>query len=201
MLPRVTEALHVGVQVLLAASFAIFLAREDWISALSVALIFLLILAPRFISRWADYRLPPTLDAAIAVFIFLTLFLGEMRNFYYEYHFWDTVLHFQSGVLLGIAGFVLVFVLNGQTKKPLNLKPFFVSFFSFNFSVAMGALWEVFEYLMDVTRGSQMQYGGLPDTMIDIIFNAAGTLLVVLAGYIWLLRTSKLPLTEKKIEG
>jgi hypothetical protein len=37
--------------------------------------------------------------------------------------------------------------------------------------------------------------------MNDILFNAIGTLIVVLIGYIWLKRTSKLPLTEKKIEG
>lgn len=42
MLPKVTKALHVGVHVLLAASFAIFLTRGEWIAALSVGLIFLL---------------------------------------------------------------------------------------------------------------------------------------------------------------
>ncbi len=197
----VTQSMQYAVLVLLAAAFTVFLGREDWASAFSSAVIFLLVLSPRLLRRWFNYHLPPILDASIAVFIFATLFLGEMENFYAQFQYWDTVLHFQSGLLLGIAGFVLVYILNGETKKKLNLTPFFVSFFSFNFSVSMGALWEIFEFLIDTNFHRDMQHGGLHDTMVDIIFNAVGSLVIVLAGYLWLRWTSKLPLTEKRIEG
>lgn len=43
MLPKLTAGLPVGVRVLLASSFAVFLAREDWAAAFSAGLILLLL--------------------------------------------------------------------------------------------------------------------------------------------------------------
>lgn len=202
MLQKAMAGLHGGVQVLLGIAFVLSLWRTDWTSALSIAAIVAIVAAPRLLARWYEYHLPPTLDAALAVFVFATLFLGEMRNFYAEYVFWDSILHFQAGIIFTLFGFIFVHILNLRAGKgPLRITPLFACVFAFSFSNTLSVLWEVFEWLMDITRGSSMQFGGLPDTMIDLTLNVIGSGAVALLGYLWLWRTSRIPMTDKKVTG
>ena len=85
------------------------------------------------------------------VFVFATLFLGEMLRYYDRYEWWDAALHGGSGLLLGILGFLLVFVLNESRSVNVQLRPGFVAFFAFLFAVSIGTLWEIFEFAVDGT--------------------------------------------------
>jgi len=78
-------------------------------------------------------------------------------------------------------GFVLIDILNSDQKVKVSLSPFFVSLFAFCFALAIGALWEVYEYSFDSILGLNMQKAytqqGVPlvgtavlwDAMKDII--------------------------------
>jgi uncharacterized membrane protein YjdF len=132
-------------------------------------------------------------------FIFLTLFLGSLTNFYERFAWWDGMLHFMSGALLGIVGFLLIYILNEQKKTRLALSPFFVAFFSLCFTMAMGVFWEIYEYIMDSRFGYQMQEDGLSDTMSDLIVCAVGALLVSSVAYVWMRYKSKVPFTPRRI--
>ncbi|NIR44454.1 MAG: hypothetical protein GWM93_09820, partial [Gemmatimonadetes bacterium] len=70
-----------------------------------------------------------------------SLFLGEIRGYYTRFAWWDVALHTASGFLLGIVGFLLVYILNQEERIPLYMKPGFVALFSFLFAVATGAIW------------------------------------------------------------
>ena len=48
--------------------------------------------------------------------------------------------------------------------------------------MAIGAVWEIFEFAMDGLFGLNMQKSGLVDTMWDLIVNMAGALVVSTAG-------------------
>src|SRR5690606_30887329 len=93
------------------------------------------------------------------------------------------VLHGASGFLLGILGFLLVYVLNEKEEIGLDMKPGFVALFAFVFAVALGALWEIFEFAMDSAFGLNMQKSGLVDTMWDLIVDTAGALVMAVLGY------------------
>jgi uncharacterized membrane protein YjdF len=60
------------------------------------------------------------------------------------------------------------------------MNPGFVALFAFVFAIALGTLWEIFEFAMDQIFGLEMQkpmFGdpsGLTDTMWDMIVNAIG---------------------------
>ena len=60
--------------------------------------------------------------------------------------------------------------------------------------LAVGALWEVFEFAMDELVGMNMQTpflgdpSGLTDTMWDLIVDALGALTIALAGYLYMKR-------------
>jgi LPXTG-motif cell wall-anchored protein len=124
-----------------------------------------------------------------------------LHDYYEKFALWDGILHFQSGILLGIVGFVLVYTLNEQSTKKIYLSPGFISFFAVTFSLAASVVWEIYEYLFDILLGYNMQESGLPDTMGDMIVNAIGALIVGLLGYLWMRKRKKLPFTPSDISG
>jgi len=175
-----------------------FAINGDWLNVVLTALIFLLMLAPSFFKNRYKIYIPFDFDFAIVLFVFLTLFLGSLRNFYEKFPWWDSILHFQSGLLLGVIGFLLVYILNEQKSPKLVMSPGFVAFFAFCFSIALSGLWEIYEFFMDSVFGYSMQRNGLQDTMWDIIVNVVGTLIISILGYFWIKRNKKLPFTDLK---
>lgn len=198
---RLTFLLYYGMRGLMILAFLLFLLSNDWMDAFNTALIFLLMLVPSILKKRYDVYLPFELDVAIVGFIFLTLFLGARGNYYERFPFWDDILHLQSGLLLGIVGFVLVYILNGQKTRALELSPGFISFFAVTFSVAISVMWEIYEYVIDLSFGFNMQKSGLPDTMGDLIVNAIGALVVGILGYIWMKRRQRLPFTPRLLSS
>jgi hypothetical protein len=141
---------------------------------------------PAILSRRLAVRLPAEFALFAVVFIFAALFLGEIRGYYARFWWWDVVLHTSSGFLVGVAGFLLVYVLNQHERIELHMKPGFVALFSFAFAMAVGAVWEVFEFGMDSVFGLNMQKTGLVDTMWDLIVDAIGALTIASLGYAYM---------------
>jgi len=162
--------------------------NQVWMNAFLVGVILLLTFWPAFVGRRFEIFIPPEFELVAIVFIFATLFLGEIQGYYVRYAWWDKALHTSSGFLLGVLGFLLVYVLNQDERIELSMKPGFVALFAFAFSVAVGALWEIFEFAMDSFFGMNMQKSGLVDTMWDIIVDSVGALAVALLGYAWMTR-------------
>lgn len=193
----VLRAIYHGLRISLALAFLIFLLRSDWSSAFYTFLIFILLILPSVIKERYNVHVPFELDLAIGGFTYLALFLGSLNGFYERFPLWDVVLHFQSGILLGLVGFVMVYILNGQKTGKLKLSPGFLSFFAFCFSLALGAVWEIFEFAMDHWFTFNMQETGLPDTMGDLMVNGIGAFIVVTIGYIWMRRNLRIPFTPR----
>lgn len=101
--------------------------------------------------------IPTEFQILAIIFVFAALFLGEVRSFYARFWRWDIALHTSSGLLLGIVGFLLVDVLNEHERIDFHMHPRFVALFAFVFAVAVGALWEIFEFGMDRIIGTNMQ--------------------------------------------
>ena len=159
-----------------------------------VLVVMALTMAPILLSRRFAVHVPPQFQVLVILFVFAALFLGEIRGFYTHFWWWDIALHISSGVLLGILGFLLVYVLNEDDRIDLQLSSGFVALFAFAFALAAGALWEIFEFSMDQLVGTTMQkpmfgdMSGLTDTMWDLIVDALGALLVSLYGWRYLRR-------------
>ena len=141
-------------------------------------------LVPLFAARWAEVVVPPSFIAAIVVFVGGTLFLGEVFDFYNRFWWWDMVMHASSAIGFGLIGFVLVFMMFQGDRYAAP--PFAVAFFAFCFALAIGAIWEIFEFGMDQIFGLNMQKSGLMDTMADLIMDFIGALIGAGAGYAYL---------------
>ncbi|OGG58334.1 hypothetical protein A2853_00235 [Candidatus Kaiserbacteria bacterium RIFCSPHIGHO2_01_FULL_55_17] len=196
-----TLALYWSMPFLVAIAALAFAVRGDWASAFATLFIGALMFVPPFLKGYYKVYLPFALELSIVAFIFLTLFLGWMANFYDRIPLWDKFLHFQSGLLLAATGYVLVYTLNEQRRERLALSPGFVSFFAFMFSVAMGALWEIIEYAADlVWPGNYWQGFGITDTMNDLLADAVGALIISIIGYFWMRRRARLPFTPRFLQ-
>lgn len=189
---RVHRRVTLALQAILVAGTVLALFQGQWLSALTTGAIVAVTLLPVVLGRRFRVFIPPEFEALAVVFVFASLFLGEVRGYYGRFWWWDTALHTASGFLLGILGFLLVYVLNEKEEIELEMKPGFVALFAFVFAVALGALWEIFEFAMDVLFGMNMQKAmlgdpsGLTDTMWDLIVDAAGALVIALLGRQWL---------------
>ncbi|HVJ48946.1 hypothetical protein [Desulfitobacterium sp.] len=90
------------------------------------------------------------------------------------------MLHGFSGLIFANLGFLIAMYLLRSKKMDSGLSRILLALFSFFFAVASGAIWEIYEYLMDKTFGFLYQGVGIDDTMTDIIFDTLGALIFAL---------------------
>ncbi|WP_062354962.1 hypothetical protein [Bacillus kwashiorkori] len=106
------------------------------------------------------------------LFLFASQYLGSIRG-WYSLGYWDTILHFLSGVLLAFVGIALYEHFISQAVAVL-ISPLFSFLFIFAFATLGGVIWEIYEFSADELFHLTLQGGGNRDTMIDLIADAAG---------------------------
>jgi uncharacterized membrane protein YjdF len=183
-------------QAVLIAEIVVAIWGQQWFVAFITAGIVAITLLPVLLERRFHVHIPPQFQLFAIAFVFGSLFLGEVHSYYTRFWWWDLVLHAMSGFLLGIVGFLLVHLLNEAEEIGIHMKPGFVAFFAFLFALGMGVLWELFEFAMDTFFGTNMQKAmlgdpsGLTDTMLDLLVDAAGALVITTYGYVYLSATA-----------
>lgn len=186
---RIQRGIIWALQLIMALGLVVAIHERHWQDAATVTGIILLMLLPTLFSRRYRIMIPLEFELMAIVFVFASLFLGEMREYYTRFWWWDIALHTTSGLLLGIFGFLMVYVLNEDDRVAVRLRPRFVALFAFLFAVTIGALWEIFEFSMDKLAGFNMQKpmagdpSGLTDTMWDLIVDTLGAAVVAVIGW------------------
>ena len=151
-------------------------------TTVEILVILVITLLPVFLGKKFDVKIPHSFETLAVAFVFMSLFLGEVYSYYTIYWWWDLVLHSGSAFLLGILGFLLVYVLNESKGVDLDLNPNFIALFAFMFAVGIGVLWEIIEFGADQLSGFNMQKSGLVDTMWDLIVDVLGALIISILG-------------------
>ena len=179
---------------LLVVEWGLLLYRQSWLSLFLVTCILATVFSPILFRKRMQMEIPAEFHLISVVFVFSALYLGEIQGFYARFWWWDIVLHTSAGLLMGILGFLLVYVINESKRVHINLTPGFIAFFAFTFALAIGSIWEIFEFAMDQLAGTNMQKpflndpSGLTDTMWDMIVNAIGAFVISFMGYGYLKR-------------
>lgn len=185
---RVHRWVLILLQVIMAVELILVFHERQWINAFLIMTIMAVTLSPAVLGRRFQVYIPPEFHLLAVVFVFAALFLGEIHSYYARFWWWDIALHTSSGLLMGILGFLLVYVLNESENADIHMRAHFVALFAFLFAVAVGTLWEIFEFTMDQIVGTTMQKpmlgdpSGLTDTMWDMIVNALGALTISALG-------------------
>ncbi len=151
---------------------------------------------PSIIEKKWKIEIPDIMEL-VYIFVFtLAILIGEIGGMYEKTYWWDAIVHGLSGGLITLFGFSLINVLNKKNYTKLNLTPLFIATFVFCFSISIGVLWEIFEFLADTISGSNMQryfddinqvdfvgQMALVDTMQDFMMNMIGALVMSVVGY------------------
>lgn len=154
----------------------------------SVILLMVAIIFPFIITKICNkkkIKLPNSFQLVIIIFILLTLYFGEIKKFYDIFWWWDLFAHLIFGSYGVIIGLNLV---KGIIKKDINVTSnrftMLKLIFAFSFTVTLGVLWEVFEFLGDYLFNTSMVKGGLDDTMTDLIVKIGAALIVAIIIYL-----------------
>jgi hypothetical protein len=191
---RVTLSLYYGMRVVLILGALVFLFEQQFLTALRTGFIFLLMFLPSLLQRRYRIYIPFAADFCIVAFIFLTLFLGHIQNFYNRVPMWDKLLHFLSGLILAILGFVVVYLLNKHERLHLTVSPLFVGIFAVTFAVTVASVWEIGEFFFDMFFHHGWQ-ADMTDTMWDLTLDTIGAIIVSTGAYLWMRVHSRLPFT------
>lgn len=194
--------------LLIAIPFSIY--EKNWMALFVSTLTLLLLLLPNIFAKKYKINLLPEFQIIIVVFIYAGLFLGEVRGYYTRFWWWDSILHAFSGIALGFVGFLILYILYKTEKFKANLK--LIAIFSFCFAVALGVIWEIFEFVVDSFFGGNMQRArdlgnayncntrmGVMDTMWDLVLNSMGAFIASIAGYFYL-RKGEMPIIKRLIK-
>ena len=174
-----------GLKLFLAVGAGLEMAFGNWLMAAATLGVLLAMFVPLLMGYRFGVKIPPEFEFLAVIFVFASLFLGEMQGYYVKYWWWDIALHSGSGLVLGIFGFLLIHVINEHEDLHMHMKPEFVALFTFSFALGLGALWEIFEFATDLLLGTTMQKS-LTDTMTDLVVDGIGAFIVAILGYSYL---------------
>ena len=102
-------------------------------------------------------------------------FLAMIHYLYWSLWWYDVMMHFLAGFVLGLTGYWLLFK-SGLFFTSLY-KPVFMILTLFIAVFILGAAWEVFEYTNGMTNSHE---GYKVDVLNDLTLDSAGTVLAVL---------------------
>jgi len=157
--------------------------KGDWPLAVMAAIAVTASLLPAILRR--NYRIvfPWFLGFLLVLQLHLHTFWGVWLRFYDSQWFWDKLLHLTGTMLVSFVGFLAAYSLHLSGK--VRLTGPIMGLFTVVFGNALGAWWEIVEYLVDKTLQKNTQYG-LDNTMIDLINNFFGSLIAAGLGWVYL---------------
>lgn len=172
------------VRVLLAVAIIGSYLNRRWLVLLVSGISLLITFLPRILDKVFGIIVPADLEVMIILFVYGSLFFGEVRGFYADFWWWGALLNLIAGTALGIVGLTILFAL--YKREQLDASPTLIAIFTFCFGLAMGTLWEFFEFGMDHFFQFSLQKGGLYDTIYDLMFDSVGALIAAVIGYNYL---------------
>lgn len=181
------HALSLGITnvlLLAAAGWAFWFGQNEL--GFVASLMFVVSISPHYFKAVHNVYIPTVFIYGAIVFIFCSIMLGQFGGMYDRFHWYDAFLHFLSALVLGIVGFLIIYVFYSVNKLKLPL--LIVVIFSFSFTVTIGVMWEIVEYFIDMTLETNMQVSSLDDTMIDLMVNSLGGLIASVIGYLYVIK-------------
>lgn len=170
---RSTFLIYMGLRLMVMIVFVMQLFNQNYESAFLCVLTLVLMILPSVVQVTFRVELPTLLEIIILIFIFAAEILGEIRSFYIQFPYWDTILHTLNGFLCAAVGFSLVDIMNRQSKVKFDLSPLFMAVVAFCFSMTIGVLWEFFEFGMDMLFGLDMQKDTIVHTISSTLLDPA----------------------------
>lgn len=142
--------------------------------------IFLVIssLLPLIIERFWRVRLPTFIQVSYVGFLFLSMFSGEVLDMYSIFYPWDDIMHFISGLFVGMAA--VLWLTSVTDRAELAVSSWLTALCVFCLGATMAVVWEVVEFSSDQLFGTFTQRNDLFDTMTDLMLGTVSALFVAI---------------------
>jgi len=111
---------------------------------------------------------------------------GAEENFYVTIWWWDHFTHALSSSVVAAVGYTTVRALDEHTDE-ISIPSRFMFVFLLLFVMAFGVLWEVIEFSITLAASATgndtiLTQFGLTDTMLDLVFDTIGAIIVAIWG-------------------
>ena len=144
----------------------------NFISILTIITFIFLLFVPKIFSKFVSKRI----EFWYLFFLVLAYFLGIIFDLYKIISWYDSFVHFISGIF---GSFIAVFI---YLKFNNTKEKIFGDLFVFSFSMMIAGLWEILEFFLSNLLGVDMQNvltTGINDTMKDIVCALLGTIILI----------------------
>ncbi len=173
------------IRILLVGSVVLSLLTLHWMELFVSLTVLAMTYVASVVERLYKIRMPLEIEAYMVILIYTSIFLGELHGFYGRFWWWDSIMHFSAAMVFGFIGFLIMYMIYHRHK--IKASASLIALFAFCFSMTIGAMWEVFEFIMDQSFDLTMQPSGF-DTMVDLILNAIGAAITSVVGYFYIKR-------------
>jgi len=181
---RTQRRLTRGMQILLAAIVAYGAVFGQPKAITNGGLGLFVTFVPALLER--NYDIP--LDPWLGVWITSAVLLHTLGSawFYAQVPWWDHLTHALSASLIAGAGYTTLRAVDLHSDE-ISIPPRFAFVFILVVVLAFGVVWELFEFALDIVAdetGISMPLAqfGLDDTVLDLMYNSAGALIVAIFG-------------------
>ncbi|MDQ2052396.1 hypothetical protein RBH26_18165 [Natronolimnohabitans sp. A-GB9] len=137
-----------------------------------------------------EYDLP--MDAGLVLWITAAVFLHALGSagLYDAVDPWDHLTHALSASVVAATGYALFRAVHVHTDD-VHIPPTVMGVFILVFVLAAGVVWEILEFVIDqsaIVLGLEavLAQHGIDDTMLDLVFNVVGAVIVTLWGTAYL---------------
>ena len=148
-------------------------AAHDWLHVLTASFTFIISFAPLIFERIFRVKLPQLFQITYVLFVFLSMFCGEVLKLYATVRGWDGAMHALSGGFIGLG--VILWLRSLIYQRKIQFSFLLQMVFTFSFGVMIATIWEIVEFGSDQIFGTTSQDRSLYDTMTDLVYGSAGT--------------------------
>lgn len=206
-----SDKFTVFIRVILVLAILVWIYEQNWMAIFVTVLTLILTYFDVIFNRY-NIVVPRELQILVIFFIVASLFLWEVHNFYEKYYWWDSLLHTFSWLALWFIWFIILYVFYKSWK--FNAPAWIIAMFAFCFAMALWALWEIFEFLVDEFLWWNMQRARdlelvywvfdtrlwVKDTMYDLMLDALWALVASISWYIYLKKWESVKWFDKMVE-
>ena len=149
-------------------------------------------LIPTLVRRKVHIVVPWEITFLIALALFLHIG-GYSYHWYLDLYPWyDKVAHLISSITIALLGFLGVLIIM-RVSNGLEFERWHIFFFIIIFTLAFGAIWEIWEFTLDTLASSYLtkplQHSNT-DTMIDLMTDLCGGMIIAILGTFYLKKKS-----------
>ena len=137
--------------------------------------LYLIVFIPKIFRNFSS-KVNDLIELFFLLFILFAQLLGCVLHFYGIIYWYDSFMHYVSGILTSFLAILLLVLFNKYNEKDKVFNIIFI----ISMTLMVAGLWEIFEFTVDNLLGGDAQKvltTGVTDTMKDIICALLGSIL------------------------